>query len=494
MALSSLDPLGRAGGVLPSADPSALEVAMDRNKQEDELAKGIQAIKAQEKAAAADNKQKDREAAAKRKTALSDKTLWFAHTLEGQKAYSNLINSRAKRFQDYEAGVGTDPYTEGTDAYTADEIEIQAWNQMVSNSDQLKLDHAKVKEYIMAHRDLYTDDALEKTDEEYANPEYLKNGELPNTLVAMIDLNKAIEAQFGLIEAEVKAWAENAADGGIVSGTRTQVLPESLRTQAEGMAAMNPNLSAKLGETMGNYTPEKQKAIKALAAANGISETAAVALDLATAKYGATQLTAGRSQANDGGSGAALAKGSLWFGKYLEDVMAGDYATEGGQTTIVGSDEEGYADIQAVEKDFPGWKGYTKEVPNNLRKDNTLKGFTWDDKVVYDPAAKTQVRTIRDIKKVAIDYEGKKFLVAVGPAGPGKANETVEVPFDQAESKLGPMILGHNKNLIAGQGGYDLAAEKTGEGTRKQAGAQNIVKTPTTAPQPKAETPKKKAY
>ena len=219
MALSSLDPLGRAGGVLPSADPSALEVAMGRNKQEDELAKGIQAIKAQEKAAAADNKQKEREAAAKRKTALSDKTLWFAHTLEGQKAYSNLINSRAKRFQDYEAGIGTDPYTEGTDAYTADEIEIQAWNQMVSNSDQLKADHAKVKQYIMENRDLYTDDALEKTDEEYANPEYLKNGELPNTLVAMIDLNKAIEAQFGLIEAEVKAWAENAADGGIVSGT-----------------------------------------------------------------------------------------------------------------------------------------------------------------------------------------------------------------------------------------------------------------------------------
>jgi len=210
-----LDPLGRAGGVLPSADPSALEVAMDRNKQEDELAKGIQAIKAQEKAAAADNKQKEREAADKRKTALADGTLWFAHTLEGQKAYSNLVNSRAKRYQDYEAGIGADPDMEGTDAYIADQIELQAWNQMNANSEQLRGDHAKVKQYIMENRDLYTDDALEKTDEEYANPEYLKNGELPNTLVALIDLNKAIENQFGAIEAEVAAWANPASDGGI---------------------------------------------------------------------------------------------------------------------------------------------------------------------------------------------------------------------------------------------------------------------------------------
>ena len=376
MALQTLDPLGRAGGVLPSADPSALEVAMDRNKQEDELAKGIQAIKAQEKAAAADNKQKEREAAAKRKTALSDKTLWFAHTLEGQKAYSNLINSRAKRFQDYEAGIGTDPYTEGTDAYTADEIEIQAWNQMVSNSDQLKADHAKVKQYIMENRDLYTDDALEKTDEEYANPEYLKNGELPNTLVAMIDLNKAIEAQFGLIEAEVKAWAENAADGGIVSGSRTQVLPQSLKTQAEGMAAMNPNLSAKLGETMGNYTPEKQKAIKALAAANGISETAAVALDLATAKYGATQMEASRSGPNAAGYGMEVDEiGAINFiekgigmndpankGKTLKEIGLNDVGTV---TDFLNNNPELQRfsiDIPASGEIFNGYNGMVYET------------------------------------------------------------------------------------------------------------------------------------
>jgi hypothetical protein len=92
------------------------------------------------------------------------------------------------------------------------------------------------------------------------------------------------------------------------------------------MAAMNPNLSAKLGETMGNYTPEKQKAIKALAAANGISETAAVALDLATAKYGATQLTAGRSQASDASAGRRDdVKTASEFVRAVENVNKGTH-------------------------------------------------------------------------------------------------------------------------------------------------------------------------
>ena len=467
MALSSLDPLGRAGGVLPSADPSALEVAMGRNKQEDELAKGIQAIKAQEKAAAADNKQKEREAAAKRKTALSDKTLWFAHTLEGQKAYSNLINSRAKRFQDYEAGVGTDPYLEGTDAYIADEIEIGAWNQMVSNSDQLRGDHAKVKQYIMENRDLYTDDALEKTDEEYANPEYLKNGELPNTLVALIDLNKAIENQFGAIEAEVAAWANPASDGGIVSGSRTRVLPQSLKAQAEGMAAMDPNLSAKLGETMGNYTPEKQKAIKALAAANGISETAAVALDLATAKYGAVQWEAGRSQASDASAGRKdIEEGLNWLAEWRKGAEEGKYEGDG---TI----------------DLFGISPAGEAMANAPEAYKTLKGWVFDRAEVYDGEEGKNVKKETVIEAIKLDRGKGNWVIKLD------TGETREIPTEKFESEIIPRLGAYNKEKLTGIGGYLNSAKKSGyfqdiQGT----GTKEMVKTDNRKPATTFNTPK----
>lgn len=466
MALSSLDPLGRAGGVLPSADPSALEVAMDRNKQEDELAKGIQAIKAQEKAAAADNKQKEREAADKRKTALADGTLWFAHTLEGQKAYSNLVNSRAKRYQDYEAGIGTDPDMEGTDAYIADQIELQAWNQMNANSEQLRLDHAKVKEQIMKNRDLYTADALEKTDEEYANPEYLKNGELPNTLVALIDLNKAIESQFGLIEAEVKAWANPASDGGIVSGTRTQVLPESLKAQAEGMAAMDPNLSAKLGETMGNYTPEKQKAIKALAAANGISETAAVALDLATAKYGAVQWEAGRSQASEGAAGRKdMEEGLNWLAEWRKGAEEGKYE---------GNDMSSLFGISPASGE---------KLPDAYK---TLKGWVFDQTEVYDKDADKNIKKETVIDAISLDRGKDKWVIKLD------TGEIREIPTEKFESEIVPRLGAYNKEKITGIGGYLNSAKKSGYFQDiKGTGTKEMVKTDNQKPattQPKAKS------
>jgi len=508
MALSSLDPLGRAGGVLPSADPSALEVAMDRNKQEDELAKGIQAIKAQEKAAAADNKQKEREAADKRKTALADGTLWFAHTLEGQKAYSNLVNSRAKRYQDYEAGIGADPDMEGTDAYIADQIELQAWNQMNANSEQLRGDHAKVKQYIMENRDLYTDDALEKTDEEYANPEYLKNGELPNTLVALIDLNKAIENQFGAIEAEVAAWANPASDGGIVSGSRTRVLPQSLKAQAEGMAAMDPNLSAKLGETMGNYTPEKQKAIKALAAANGISETAAVALDLATAKYGAVQWEAGRTQASDASAGRKDdIKTASEFVRAIENVNEGTHQgfsrvldafpglSENTTKALLSNNPELAAVVENTSNGIVLKPGY--ELVKDFNR--LVVGVVPESKGGAFGAKGTPERPIK--VQAAIRAKNGNITVLTGTDEDFKAGNLKSSPPIPKEDVFQKVVYpslwnGGDYNPVSAAGmqramekmGYDVKTETMNQWNKKFVYKDPEAKTPTTAPQKPATT------
>lgn len=300
MALSSLDPLGRSGGVLPSADPSALEVAMARNKQEDELAKGIQALNQKAAAEAAKLKSKEKLAAGKQLTELTKGTTFMPHTEASGKFYNDFIAREGKRWQDFDSGTGGDPMQPGTQAWIDRNRDLQAWEQMQASSKQIQDKYAAVSGHVLANKGDYASDTLERLQEDYANPQYLADGTFPDDPVAYIDLNKAVESRFGHIKPEVTAWA---TQDGTASGTFEQVQFNDLKAQAEEMAVANPDLTAKLGETYEGYTPEKKQQIQAMMAKHKISEPAAVALDLAVAKYGAGKETEISEQVSESGAG-----------------------------------------------------------------------------------------------------------------------------------------------------------------------------------------------
>lgn len=300
MALSPLDPMARSGGVLPSADPSALEVAMARNKQEDDLAKGIQALNQKAAADAAKVKSKEKMAAQKQLTELTKGTTFMPHTEASAKFYNDFIAREGKRWQDFDTGTGGDPMQPGTQAWIDRNRDLQAWEQMQASSKQIQDKYGKVAEHVMAHKGDYALDTLERIQEDYANPQHLIDQTFPDDPVAYIDLNKAIESRFGAIKPEITAWA---TQDGTASGTFEQVLLPDMQAVAEQMAVENPDLAAKLGETYESYTPEKKAQIQGMMKAYKITEAAAVAMDLAIAKYGAGKETQISEQVSESGYG-----------------------------------------------------------------------------------------------------------------------------------------------------------------------------------------------
>jgi len=272
---------------------------------------------------------------------------------------------------------------------------------------------------------------------------------------------------------------------------------------------MDPNLSAKLGETMGNYTPEKQKAIKALAAANGISETAAVALDLATAKYGAVQWEAGRTQASDASAGRKDdIKTASEFVRAIENVNEGTHQgfsrvldafpglSENTTKALLSNNPELAAVVENTSNGIVLKPGY--ELVKDFNR--LVVGVVPESKGGAFGAKGTPERPIK--VQAAIRAKNGNITVLTGTDEDFKAGNLKSSPPIPKEDVFQKVVFpalwnGGEYNPVTPAAmqsameemGIDVKAETMNQWNKKFVYKDPEAKTPTTAPQPKAETP-----
>lgn len=483
MAEYGLEPLARIGTKLGSGGPSALDVAMSRNKAEDDLGANLLANAAKVKAAetAAAGKVKAAVVKERAKTVLGN--VFMGHSQLWDKERADHINMEsqfgmrhAKEPDKY--GDPTDPNSE---EYRLLELHTAQMQQRQSNSDQAKAWHTAMTTAIEKDKasgnPIYTADAQARVDEAASNPDAYLKGEIPSMVRGIVDVDKQVKDHFGAFADlfEQSAWANQE---GTASGTTQSVDVEKLKELSQNLASNAP-IAQEIAFRMADeelVSPERRAFIEAEAKKNKISTTAMFILDEAKALYGHTRRTQISEQVSDTGYGATKDKAAaIWFAEYLKGTQEGTYET-------TPETEKEIADWWAIDgepKDAPAW-WRTKQVPTGVQLDNTLNGMVWDSKEFYDKKADKNIKVQREVKSVLIDPTTEKYMVQVAPAGKTwdkKTGEVVVVPFDQAESKMGKNILGFNKDVIGAQAAYDVAAEKEGYGQRKGTSAGNIVKT-----------------
>lgn len=266
--LQPLNPTSRGLADLSGNEDSLLNVAMKR--KEIELDLGKQAALAREAA----DKQKE---AARATLDKLPQTVKLEHT----KAYSKLYNTTQQRLgRILQANGGVMP-APGTPAY--DEYNALAQNlaQVAANSEQLDTRRAAYLDEFTKNPTLYPN--LTKGDiENWGTAEDMLSGSLPdNPLEANFDIAGYAEPFFSKIKPDQIAWAGPAAGGGAQAGSTERVLPEDIKTVAEGIAIDDRFQKAALRQFK-NFSPEKQAFITGLAEKNGMTIPAAIALDLGT--------------------------------------------------------------------------------------------------------------------------------------------------------------------------------------------------------------------
>lgn len=467
--LTPLNPIAQPATILPNGNPGALQVALARNKQEDDLAKDGLAAKAAAAGEADKQKAVNKGEAAKRMAELGKETVFRHYGIEWKGMFNNYVDEYAKASQLHaqDPTKYSDPDDPGTEAGSYFFKRQMDLHQAKKSSDDIQTQYEADMAYYKANESKFRPGALQALEAKYADPTKWKNGEIIDKPLELWDLEGNVKATFGAMKDEIIASAGPTSDGGAYTYSLERPVSGALKGLAQTFAA-DAWADGSLQERYAALSQPARERINALAEANKMSPGEALALDMATNLYGATKTTRTYNAPSESGSGAAADKrGSLWLGKLIEGYMDKSYQLEKGQ---------GGTKLVSPAKDAAGLFGKTEDV---FRDPTTLVGWKWDTKNVFN--GKQQIKLEKDIKDFQVDYDRQVFTVKIGDAGSKDVTEVEVIPFDQAESKLVPRLGGLNKENIRAIGGYDAAAEVTGEGTRKGAGAGNIVNTPQTS-------------
>ena len=449
--LQPLDPTSRAATVLGSGGPSALEVAYKRKGMEIDLGKQLAASQA-----AADKlKQKDQQALGKQ-LELEPEAVKLNHAAY----YAKQFGDATKEVKDILKRNNGELPRAGTDDYMRILAIKQGLKQTKASSDQLFDERNRLLNLIDSRPvGTFLPGAREYVNATYSDPKYLASNTMPeDNLAHYFDVNGYLKPFFTGIEEDQTAWA---SDDGTQSGTTTWRIPKRILDVAV-QAAADPLAHDAFVKNYELMSPERRAQIDKLALDSKITKDAAMALELGTGLVGNVKKTHISEQKSSGSAGVEADKaGSLWFGEYLGGLTNGKYGT------TPRDDGKGPLNLFNPSILDPG---------QTVFKDNTLNGFVYDDKTVWDPAAKTHKKITREIKDNIVDRENQTLTIVVGDAGNNKNNVEIEIPFDQLESKLGPKVLGFNKDKIRAKGQYDLSAEQEGYGSVKGTQGGNIVK------------------
>lgn len=460
--LTTLDPNALSATKLKSSGMTAQEVGYKRKAFEQDLAGKLMAD--QTKQAAIQQKEK----AAQAKVAeWKPEYAAFSHT----DAYAALLDEEkkleAKQYADFKAGIGGNPDDATSEAARERRYRRFELDRKAKASQEAVAYGQKMMDSYRARPFDYADDTEAKITQYISNPAVMDTGKLPDLLEELYDLGKATNEQLGFLKPSMSGNATTLPDGSVNTWTSEKVIPGQVMAGID-MVLQNEHAwkaATRAYENLLANDPERAAQVAETAAKNNIPMVKAMVFDAMNPVYSYTKYKEGQTMASEGGAGVkADERASLWLGKVLEGYMDGTYGESSDQLSEPG---EGFG---------------TGEMRRIVKDPTTLVGWKWDAKDVYDPTAGKNIKVVEEIKDFEVDPQAQVFRVTVGPAKGDGDGRVEEIRFDEAESKLVPRISGNNKDQMRGIGIYDIAAEKTGEGTRKGAGAQNIVKTPQSGP------------
>ena len=293
--LTPLNPYARAATKLPSGGPGALEVAMQRNQQEDAFVKDALARQKAGEIAAAKDKAKQDAAANKKAAEIGNQQVFTPHTLAWTKSFGDMVDWHAEKARAYAEGKGGNPDVIETPE-GAEYLKMQnALAQKVKVSKDIEKAYGEGMTYLTAHEQEFKPGAKERWAQRASDPAHLEDNTIPVMDASEWDIEKNDADYFGKVQKEVRAWAGPTADGGVSTGSLTRQVPDALKQLAESFTADEWAYKAHL-DRYSNMEPEGQERIKALAEKNALSIPAALALDIASNLYGATEREASFSQ------------------------------------------------------------------------------------------------------------------------------------------------------------------------------------------------------
>jgi hypothetical protein len=452
--LGPLDPNAVAATKLRPGGMTAQEVAFKRKAMEDQL--GAQKLAADVKDKA--TQQKEREANMKAFPPITD-TVALPYTQEWTKRMAAEQRQLANDLSLWKQGKGSDPNNPLSEAGMARLARNIGHKQYAANTNSYyKLTNDLLID-IDQHPGSYVDGAKEQVLAAQRDVKVAETGEYPDLAGRLFDLQKHVDTELGHLKASGTGQAITLPDGSVKTTSSEYILPEDVKMGVKA-ALQRPEARTEARRWFANMPKDDQDAVLEFAKNNGMTPDEAMIYNVEMPVYSYTKYRETQSQPSESGLGAkADQRGSLWLGKVLQGYQEGIYGND------------------VKKADFIFGEGPAKDAI----MDNTLVGWKWDVKNVYDKDEKKNVEIVKDIKNFIIDPVKERFVVEIGVAGDGKVTEREVVPFDEAESKLVSRISGLNKENLKGQGIYDISAEVTGEGTRKQAGAGNIVE-PRTKP------------
>lgn len=442
--LQPLNPTSRGLADLSGNEDSLLNVAMKR--KEIELDLGKQAAAAREAA----DKQKE---AARATLDKLPQTVKLEHT----KAYSKLYNAtqqRLGRILQANGGVMPAPGTPAHDEYNA---LAQNLAQVAANSEQLDTRRAAYLDEFTKNPTLYPN--LTKGDiEDWGTDEDMLSGSLPdNPLEANFDIAGYAEPFFSKIKPDQIAWAGPAAGGGAQAGSTERVLPEDIKTVAEGIAIDDRFQKAALRQFK-NFSPEKQAFITGLAEKNGMTIPAAIALDLGTGLERYTKQERSYTQPGSASIGAAREESAInWVLEVFDGMEAGDLETlkDLRLNPFKGVKEFNTGDINF----FNDWVINKQQVavPGSMgQADKVVEANDVVTKTSYNPS--TKMWTFR--------YKND----ATGKTG------QITAPREQVDSEIIPELVGLNTDRMKGIGAYGASMEKLDEGKVQGSSAERMRK------------------
>lgn len=447
--LQPLNPLAQAPTKLGRVTPTPLEIGYKRLGMEQE--QGI----------------------AKAKLDMERKKLGQKEQLQAQKdltpkiAGGVFVNHQAlfakdvdKYFEDlgeairlHSEGKGDNPYQPGSNSYNELMKRRIYLEQKVSDKKVFEEGYKAQRAAIEANPGAFMPDALQKLDEEYANEQYYTTGTYPKSIPGLWDWEGAVEGIVKQIKPKQVSQAGPSADGGAYSYKKEYVPEETIRMNAELLAA-DPHAEPSAKMRFDALPKAEQDNVLALKEQQGMSLAGAMFYKDMKAKIGEAQETRTYTQPGGAGIGAKKDEAAVNFVlEVLDGLESGnlggkawsDYVTDDGanRSTSIFND-------LSINKRTIKIAGEPGDPPKIVESNDVVTGTTYNPKTgMYAILWKNDV---------------------TGDTG------TMMSPKKEADAQFAVELVGLNKDRMGGAGTYFGTMEKLREGKLQGSDAQNIRK------------------
>lgn len=297
--LTPLNPIARAATKLPSGGPGALEVALQRNQQEDAFVKDALARQKAGEIAAAKQKAATLKDQNKKATEMAKETVFAFHANQWLDKMHGYNDWHSKALQAAAEGKGGDPEDVLSKEYQMAQDKAAEIAQAAKNSKDIEEDYDRNYAAIKNKPEVeqqFKPGAWDRYVDRVKNAD-INEGTIPQFDASEWDLDNNDAAFFAKVQKEIQAGAHPTADGGVYTFSRKQQVPGSLKNAAE-IFTSEPWAYASHLDRYEKLDDGAKKRIDDLAESQKISRATAVALDLATSLYGATEEDAARTQPN----------------------------------------------------------------------------------------------------------------------------------------------------------------------------------------------------